>query len=187
MDSQPVPSPLPPIAFRPRSFPPAQFATPSPAATPSPVASPSTAIAATASPSVSAEDDKAKQKVEAELDRAAAENGVKRPKEINTRPFKDLLADAKKKKDSGEIDLSKPVEITVEADRDNEGKLQNAKVKDARGDKMLEGVALDFVSALSDSGVLDFLEGTNHLRLTANVDDKTVEINVATEVESAER
>ncbi|HSP62889.1 MAG TPA: hypothetical protein VLQ90_07915, partial [Pyrinomonadaceae bacterium] len=89
MDAQPVPSPLPPVAFTPKSFPPAQLATPSPAATPSPIASPSTAMAANPSPSVSAEDEKAKQKVEAELDRAAAENGVKRPKEINTRPFKD--------------------------------------------------------------------------------------------------
>lgn len=187
MDAQPVPSPLPPIAFRPKSFPPVQLATPSPAATPSPIASPSTAIAATASPSVSAEDDKAKQKVEAELDRAAAENGVKRPKEINTRPFKDLLADAKKKKDSGEIDLSKLVEITIEADRDADGKLKNAQVKDKRGDKKLEAVALDFISALSDSGVLDFLEGTNHLKLTVKIDDKTVEVSASSEVESEER
>jgi hypothetical protein len=185
IDAQPVPSPLPPIAFRPKSFPPAQLATPSPAATPSPIASPSTAIAATATPSVSAEDDKAKQKVEAELDRAAAENGVKRPKEINTRPFKDLLADAKKKKDSGEIDLSKQVEITIEADRDLDGKLKNAHV--GGGDKKLEAVALDFVSALSDSGVLDFLEGTKHIKLTVKIDDKTVEVSASSEVESEER
>src|SRR5882672_3618745 len=189
MDAQALPSPLPPIAFTPKSFPPAQLATPSPATTASPIASPATAIAAGAnpSPSVSAEDEKAKQKVEAELDRAAAENGVKRPKEINTRPFKDLLADAKKKKDSGEIDLTKPVEITIEADRDTDGKLKNAQVKDKRGDKKLEAVALDFISALSDSGVLDFLEGTNHLKLTVKIDDKTVEVSASSEVESEER
>jgi len=187
MDSQPVPSPLPPIAFMPKSFPPVQLATPSPAATPSPIASPSTAIAAAATPNVSAEDEKAKQKVEAELDRAAAENGVKRPKEINTRPFKDLLADAKKKKDSGEIDLSKQVELTIEADRDADGKLKNAQVKDKHGDKKLEAVALDFVSALSDSGVLDFLEGTKHLKLTVKIDEKTVEVSASSEVESEER
>ena len=154
-----------------------------------PIASPSTAIAAAATPipNVSAEDPKAKQKVEAELDRAAAENRVKRPKEINTRPFKDLLADAKKKKDSGEIDLSKQVEITIEADRDQDGKLKNAQVKDKRGDKKLEAVALDFVSALSDSGVLDFLEGTKHIKLTVKIDDKTVEVVASSEVESEER
>jgi hypothetical protein len=185
MDSQPVPYPLPPIAFRPRSFPPAQLATPSPAATPSPIASPTTAIAANPSPSVSAEDEKAKQKVEDELDRAAAENGVKRPKEINTRPFKDLLADAKKKKDSGELDLTKPIEITIEADRDLDGKLKNAHV--GGGDEKLKAVALDFVSALSDSGVLDFLEGTKHIRFSVKIDDKTVEVSASSEVESEER
>ncbi len=188
MDAQAASSPLfPPVAFRTRNFPPAQFATPSPAPAPSPVASPSVAIAANPSPSVSAEDEKAKQKVEAELDRAAAENGVKRPKEINTRPFKDLLADAKKKKDSGEIDLSKQVEITIEADRDADGKLKNAQVKDKRGDKKLEAVALDFISALSDSGVLDFLEGTKHIKLTVKIDDKNVEVSASSEVESEER
>ncbi len=187
MDAQAQPSPLPPIAFTPQSFHPSQLETPTPAPTPSPVASPSVAIAANATPSVSAEDEKAKQKVEAELDRAAAENGVKRPKEINTRPFKDLLADAKKKKDSGELDLSKQIEITIEADRDPDGKLKNAQVKDKRGDKKLEAVALDFISALSDSGVLDFLEGTNHLKLTVKIDDKTVEVSASSEVESEER
>jgi hypothetical protein len=187
MDAQAQPTPLPPIAFMPRSFPPAQLATPSPAATPSPIASPSTAIAANPSPSVSTEDEKLKQKVEAELDRAAAENGVKKPKEINTRPFKDLLADAKKKKDSGELDLSKQVEITIEADRDSDGKIKNAQVKDKRGDKKLEAVALDFISALSDSGVLEFLEGTKHIRFTVKIDDKTVEVSASSEVESEER
>jgi|SRR5437773_4329878 len=182
----PTPTPAPvfqPPTIRHRGTEELASATPSPEATPSPLiaANPSP------SPSVSAEDEKAKKKVEEQLDRVAAENGVRRPKEINTRPFKDLLADAKKKKDRGELNLSGQIELTIEADRDNEGKLQNAKVNDARGDKMLEGVALDFVSALSDSGVLDFLEGTRHLRLTAKVDDKTVEINVATEVESADR
>lgn len=187
MDAQPTPSPLfsPLAVFTPQSFSPSQLETPTPA--PSPVASPSTAIAAKATPSVSAEDEKAKQKVEAELDRAAAENGVKRPKEINTRPFKDLLADAKKKKDKGELDLSGQIEITVEADRDPDGTLKNAQVKDKRGDKKLEAIALDFISALSDSGVLDFLEDTKHLRLTVKIDEKNVEVSASSEVESEER
>ena len=187
MDAQATPTPLPMAVFTPQSFHPFQLETPTPAPTPSPVATPSTAIAAKATPSVSAEDEKAKQKVEAELDRAAAENGVKRPKEINTRPFKDLLADAKKKKDSGELDLSGQIEITVEADRDPDGKLKNAQVKDKRGDKKLEAIALDFVSALSDSGVLDFLEDTKHLRLTVKIDEKNVEVSASSEVESEER
>jgi hypothetical protein len=191
MDPQALPSPSPalPIApgFTPTNVPPSQLLTPSP--TPALDAIPSPAIVAKATPAASpnADDEKEKQKIEAELDRAALENGVKRPKEINTRPFKDLLADAKRKKDRGELNLDGQIELTVEADRGQDGKLINAVVKDKRGDKKLEAVALDFVAALSDSGVLDFLEGTNHIKLIARVDDKNVEVIASSEVESEQR
>ncbi len=180
---QPSPSPAP---FTP-VFTPSQLT--NPPATPEPAASPSPAIAAkvTPTPTPTAEDEKARQKIEEELDRLAAENGVKRPKEINTRPFKDLLVAAKKKKDSGELKLDGQIELTVDADRDPDGKLRNAKVADKRGDKKLEAVALDFISALSDSGVLDFLEGTKHLSLIVKIDDKTVEVTASSEVESSDR
>jgi hypothetical protein len=189
MDAQAMPSPeLPaPAPFTPQVFSPSQLADPSPTPAPSPVASPALAAKATPTPSPSAEDEKEKQKVEEELDRLAKENGVKRPKEINTRPFKDLLAAAKKKKDSGELKLDGQIELTVEADRDPDGKLRNAKVADKRGDKKLEAVALDFIAALSDSGVLDFLEDTKHLRVTVKIDDKTVEVVASSEVESSDR
>ncbi len=190
MDQLPVPTPTPiGPAFTPRrTFQPKEEApspTPSPvaAATPSPLAKASPAI----TPTPSAEDEKEKKQIEEELDRLAAENGVKRPKEINTRPFKDLLAEAKKRKDRGELNLDGQIELTVEADRSDDGKLLNAQVKDKRGDKKLEAIALNFVSALSDSGVLDFLEGTKHLKLTVKIDDKTVEVNASSEVESEER
>ena len=188
MPIQPLPSPSPtPSPFTPTPFSPSQLANPTP--TLAPIARPSPAIAAnvTPTPTPSAEDEKAKQKIEEELDRLAAENGVGRPKEINTRPFKDLLAEAKKKKDSGELKLDGQIELTVEADRDPDGKLKNAKVADKRGDKKLEAVALDFIAALSDSGVLDFLEGTKHLRLIVKIDDKTVDVTASTEVESVDR
>ena len=186
MPIQQFPTPAP---FTPAPFTPSQPATPTPTPAPSPLASPSPAIAAnvTPTPTVSAEDQKAIEKAEAELDRTAAENGVKRPKEINTRPFKDLLVDAKKKKDSGELKLDGQIELSVEADRDPDGKLKNAQVKDPRGDKKLEAVALDFIAALSDSGVLDFLTDANHLKITVKLDNKTVEVTASTEVESADR
>lgn len=191
MDGQPMPSPTPivPIApgFTPTDVPPSQLLTPSPTPAPVPSQSPAIAANATPSPSPNAEDEKEKQKIEEELDRLAKENGVGRPREINTRPFKDLLADAKKKKDRGELKLEGQIEVTVEADREPDGKLTNAKVADKRGDKKLEAVALDFISALSDSGVLDFLEGTKHLRVTVKIDDKNVEVVSSSEVESADR
>jgi hypothetical protein len=178
-------------AFTPPPFTPSQVAAASPTPAPAPVASPSPAIAtnvtATPTPTPGAEDQKEKQRIEEELDRLAKENGVRRPKEINTRPFKDLLVSAKKLKDEKKLNLDGQIELTVEADRDPDGKLLNAKVTDKRGDKTLESVALGFIAALSDSGVLDFLEDTKHLRITVKIDDKTVEVVAASEFESAAR
>jgi hypothetical protein len=186
MPSPEFPAPAP---FTPQVFSPSQLAAASPTPAPSPVAIASPVIAANATPTPipSAEEVKEKERIEQELDRLAKENGVRRPKEINTRPFKDLLASAKKQKDSGELKLDGLIELTVEADRDPDGKLRNAKVIDKRGNKRLEAIAKEFIAALSDSGVLDFLEDTKHLRITVKVDDKTVEVVAASEVESAER
>lgn len=193
IDQQGMPIEQFPIApaFAPPPFTPSQVAAASPTPASSPVASPSPAIAtnvtATPTPTPSAEEQKAIAKAEAELDRAAEENGVRRPKEINTRPFKDLLADAKKMKDEGKLKLTGQVELTVESDLAADGTLKNARVTDKRGDKTVEAVALDFVAALSDSGVLDFLEGTNHLRLVVKIDDNNVEVTASTEVDSEGR
>jgi hypothetical protein len=185
----PTPTPPPVIAsapFTPVPVPPSQLDS---LATPKPSASASPLVAANASPSPSpnAEDEAARQKAEEELDKMAAENGVKRPREINTRPFKDLLVAAKKLKDEKKLNLDGQIEVTVEADRDEQGKLTNAKITDKRGDKTLESVAQDFVSALSDSGVLDFLEGTKHLKVTVKLDNDNVEVVASTEVDTEDR
>src|SRR5687767_1259683 len=167
----PVPVPLDPVAV------------PSPSAT----ASPLVATNATPTPSPNAEQDAARKKAEEELDKVAAENGVKRPNEINTRPFTDLLKAAKKRRDEKQLNLDGVIELTVDADRSPDGKLINAKVTDKRGDKVLETTALEFIAALSDSGVLIFLEDAKHLRVSVKLDQTTVEIVAATEVDSEER
>ena len=185
--AMPTPTPTPmfiPPPFTPQPVPAAQLApTPSPSAS----ASPLVASKATPTPTPDAEEAAAQKKAEEELDRMAKESGVDRPKEINTRPFKDLLASAKKLKDEKKLNLDGVIELTVEADRDEQGKLSNAKVTDKRGDKTLEGVALDFIAALSDSGVLDFLKGTKHLKVFVKLDNDNVEVTATTEVESEER
>jgi hypothetical protein len=187
----PSPTPTPGMAvmqpFNPAPVPPTQF---DPAMQlPTPTPSPSAAVAANASPTPTptAEEDAARKAAEDELDKMAAESGVKRPKEINTRPFKDLLADAKKKKDKGELKLDGQIELTVEADLGPDGKLVNPKVTGGRGDKSLESTALGFVAALSDSGVLDFLEGLKHLRVNVKLDQTNVEVVATSEVETEDR
>jgi outer membrane biosynthesis protein TonB len=184
----PSPSPTPLVVqqFNPAPVPPTQF---NPVQLPTPTPSPSAIAVAGVSPTPTptAEEDAARKAAEAELDKMAEESGVKRPKEINTRPFKDLLADAKKKKDSGELKLDGQIELTVEADLGPDGKLINAKVTGGKGDKSLESTALGFVAALSDSGVLDFLEGMKHLRVNVKLDQTNVEVVAASEVETEDR
>lgn len=194
MDQMPFPSPTPTppptliasAPFTPAPVPPSQL---DPVIVPSPesTGSPLVASKATPTPSPNAEEEELRKKADAELDRMAAENGVKRPKEINTRPFTDLLKAAKKMRDEKKLNLDGVIELTVEADRTPEGKLTNATVSDKRGDKTLERVALEFIAALSDSGVLDFLEGTTHLRVTVRLDKDNVEVVAATEVSSEDR
>lgn len=192
MDQMPFesPTPTPPMmastGFTPVPVSPTQldpFVVPSPSAT----ASPLVASNATPTPSPNAEDEELRKKAEAELDRMAAENGVKRPKEINTRPFKDLLNAAKKLRDEKKLNLDGVIELTVEADLTPEGKLINVQVTGAKGDKSLEDTALGFISALSDSGVLNFLEGMKHLRVTLKLDQSNVEVVAASEVDSEDR
>jgi hypothetical protein len=184
----PSPSPTPlvvqqfiPPPVRPTQFDPTQLPTP----TPSPSAIAVAGVSPTPTPT--AEEDAARKAAEAELDKMAKESGVNRPKEINTRPFKDLLADAKKKKDRGELKLDGQIELMVEADLAPDGKLINAKVTGGKGDKSLESTALGFVAALSDSGVLDFLQGMTHLRVNVKLDQTNVEVVAASEVETEDR
>src|SRR5436853_3523818 len=86
MDQQATPTPLPVGPAFPPSFQPKSEALPTPTPPPAAANSPTPLIAANATPATtptpSAEDEKAKQKAKEELDRVAAENGVKRPKEI---------------------------------------------------------------------------------------------------------
>jgi hypothetical protein len=185
----PTPTPTPPMAvvqpFNPAPVPSFDPTLP----LPTPTASPSAVVAAnsTPTPTPTAEEEAARKKAEAELDRMAAESGVRRPKEINTRPFTDLLKAAKLKKDRKELNLDGQIELTVGADLAADGKLANAHVTGGRGDKTLETTALDFVSALSDSGVLDFLEGMKHLRVVVKLDENNVEVVATSEVESVDR
>lgn len=186
----PTPTPTPNFAvvqpFNPAPVPPSQF---DPTSLPTPTPTPTVAVAANATPTPTpnAEEEAARKKAEAELDKLAAETGIKRPKEINIRPFTDLLKAAKLKKDRKELNLDGQIDLTVEADLAPDGKLVNARVTGGRGDKTLETTALDFVSALSDSGVLDFLQGLKHLRVTVRLDQNNVEVVASSEVESVDR
>lgn len=183
-----VVAPPPVIIPKPRSIPtPKAVTTPTPVAkpTPSPLASPSPSVATNAgSAAANSNSQTSETESERSLDKIAAENNIKRPRTINSKPFKDWLAAANKKKTAGQLDLTGPVEMTIEADRKPDGTLDNVEVTQKTGDERLVEVTKDFVAALSASGVLDFLEGTDHLMLVVKMNDNDVSVSVSTEMQS---
>lgn len=169
----PVPTPRP--TPRPRPIP---TPTPEPSPTPQPAVDPAQVVGEL--PKSEAERDK-------KLDKIAADNNVERPPRINSKPFKDALAKAKKKRDAGQLDLSSSIEIVVTADRNPDGSLRNVVPKVLKGDPNLVEVALDFVSALSDSHALVFLKDTNSLTMTVKANENTISANVESEVDTEAR
>jgi hypothetical protein len=169
----PVPTPRPTPVPTPK---------PSPSPTPSPETSPSPSTA-NANGETTA-DGKTEDGADNALDKVAEQNKVKRPKTINKRPFVDLLVKYNELKDKGELDLSGPVEMTIEADRNPDGTLRNVLVTRKSGDPKLIQATKDFVAALSASGALDFLEGTDHLTLNLKLDSVAVSVSASTEAAS---
>jgi hypothetical protein len=159
---------------------------PTPVPTPEPSPSPSPSVQPTGSPTTGdgTVAQTGEQPAEEDLDKIAEQNKVKRPKTINKRPFVDLLVKYNEMKDKGEIDLTGVVEMMIEADRNEDGTLRNVVVIRKSGDPKLIEATKDFVAALSASGALDFLEGTDHLILTLKLDAVAVSVSASTEAES---
>jgi hypothetical protein len=169
---------------------------PSPSASPTPQPSPSPG-AVTPSPqgTVAAANEKlSDEEKEKTLNKVAEVSGVQRPQTINKRPFTELLAKYKTLKDKGELDLSGSIEMVIVGDLKPDGKLDNVEVVQKLGDPRLTQVAKDFVAALSDSGVLNFLKDPKNpalppdrLTLTVKLDETDIAVNVYSELNSEER
>jgi outer membrane biosynthesis protein TonB len=166
----PVPMPRPRPTPRPTPMP---TPTPQPSPTPQPTVDPAEVVG---------ELPKSDEERDKKLDKIAADNNVERPPRINSKPFKDALAKAKKKRDAGELDLSGSIEIVVTADRNADGSLSNVVPRVLKGDPNLVEVALDFISALSDSHALVFLKDTNSLTMTVKANENTITASVESEV-----
>jgi outer membrane biosynthesis protein TonB len=173
----PVPTPRP--APRPRPMPtPTPTPTPEPSPTPQPAIDPAEVVG---------ELPKSEEERDQKLNKIAADNNVERPPRINSKPFKDALAKAKKKRDDGKLDLSGSIEIVVTADRNPDGSLRNVVPKVLKGDPNLVEVALDFVSALSDSHALVFLKDTDSLTLTVKANENTISASAESEADTEAR
>ncbi len=153
---------------------PEQTPSPSPDASASPAASPSASplASASASPSPSAiaqasppansntntqlPADEAQKK----LEETAKENNLALPEEnqINKKALKDFATYANDLKNQGKLDLNKPFEVVIEAEMDQNGKLQNARFTKKVGDENLVDLFGRMIAALNDSGFLIYLQ-----------------------------
>jgi hypothetical protein len=178
-------NPAPEIIAQPTPFP-----TPKPTPKPTPLPSPSPSPSPQPSDSPAVQGDQTvagtttEETADKDLDKVAEQNKVKRPNAVNKRPFVDLLVKYNEMKDKGELDLNGPVEMTIEADRNTDGTLSNVVVIRKSGDPKLIQATKDFVAALSASGALNFLEGTDHLMLTLKLDAVAVTVSASTEAAS---
>lgn len=167
--------------------------TPTPQASPTPAASPEVAQneqskAAVPAASPVASPSPVAPQTAAEAEQVLQETKTDKFPVINTRPFTDLLQKGREMKNAGEIDLSGTLEMSVEADRRDDGTLENVEiVGGAASDAKLKELAKAFISALSDSKVLAALKDTKHLRMNLLLDQQNIAVRVATEVATEEQ
>ncbi len=122
-----------------------------------------------------------------EAERIAKEANVEKFPPINTKPFTDLLKHGKALRDTGEIDLNGTLEMEVEGDRQEDGRLTNVVVTGAAASNpKLVQLSKDFIAAISDSKVLAALRGTRHLKMKLKLDPKDISVRVLTEMASAD-
>jgi hypothetical protein len=171
----------------PKPFKPARV---KPTPSPTPEASPSPETSADADTTAKNEGDPnasptpaASPQTPEEAERIAKEAKVEKFPTINTKPLTDLLKQGKMMRDAKEIDLSGTLEMEVEADRQEDGRLANVEVTGAAANnpKLLQ-LAKDFISAISDSKLLGPLKGTKHLKMHVKLDGKEVAVRVLTEM-----
>ncbi|MCA1578456.1 MAG: hypothetical protein LC794_13950 [Acidobacteria bacterium] len=155
VDPEPIPSPSPDASASPAASPSA-----SPLATAAASQSPS-AIAQASPPANSNTNtqlppDEAQKK----LEETAKENNLALPEEnqINKKALKDFAAYANDLKNTGKLDLNKPFEVVIEAEMDQNGKLQNARFTKKVGDENLVDLFGRMIAALNDSGFLIYLQ-----------------------------
>ncbi|MGI9035906.1 MAG: hypothetical protein ACR2GD_07695, partial [Pyrinomonadaceae bacterium] len=72
---------------------------------------------------------------------------------FNKRPFVDLAEKLRESLNKNEVDLDAPFSIEVRGGLTKEGKLENAKLRGAGDEKMIE-VGKNFIATISDSLLL---------------------------------
>ncbi|HVF51665.1 MAG TPA: hypothetical protein VNA19_16390 [Pyrinomonadaceae bacterium] len=107
---------------------------------------------------------------------------------VNRQAFKEILLKGRRMAERGELRLDRPVELNLEADRDDDGTLANVIVGGSSlGDDKLRELLNDFAVALSASRVLGRLEEARHVWMTLRLDAATLSASFATEYPTEQR
>ena len=179
-------APPPPVYYRP----PRRAYTPRTSATPQPSPSPEVAKAnPSPTPAASPTPDEAQKKAEEEMDKIAAENGVKRPPTINTKPFEDIALKGKELIDQGKIDLkNSAMDVTATAERNDDGTLkpETVKIEGLPADENMAALANQLVTAFSQSKVLAILEGAKDVRFALKLDQQNISVKIMSDMPSDE-
>jgi hypothetical protein len=175
---QAAPPPPPMPTYRPRPV-----RTPRVKATPEPTPTPEVAEA-TPTPTPDAEAQKAS---DAEMDRIAKENGIERPPVVNTKPFEEIATKGKELFDQGKLNFNSTIDVTVTAERNDDGTLKPETIQfnwKTPGDENTAALAQQLVMALSQSRVLVVLKGAKTVTMALTLDQQDVSVRVIGELPS---
>jgi hypothetical protein len=118
---------------------------------------------------------------------ATAEVKLGEPKRINTQAFVDLLNKGRNMLESGELDLSSPIEIEVSAERSRNGTLSNIGINQKQIIAPHRELAREFIEALSSSGALEFLDGIRQIAFTLRLNGDTLSVSASSDLPSAKK
>lgn len=106
---------------------------------------------------------------------------------VKAKPFRDLLEKGRQMHARGEIDLREPFELSIEAERADDGTLSSVSINKLAGaGGHLGELAREFTVALSESRALESLEGVGHLLLTFRLDEQTASARIVGDTDSGE-
>lgn len=113
---------------------------------------------------------------------------AKSPAKVNEAPFRAFILSAKKRKEAGKLDLSRPRSITIEADREDDGTLKNVVFTgEAASDPQMRRTAEEFVSAVNESRALQALEGVSRVAMTFTLNGERFTADTSSETPSPAR
>ena len=110
---------------------------------------------------------------------------------INKKPLQDCADDLNQKLEKGEVDLSKPFSVTLESYLTKEGKfdIKRSRFTKSEGDRQMVEVVKQAIEAVSDSGMLSYLQqfGIEKVIVNLSQDDKNVAAVITSELPTVEK